>query len=130
MHSGAVAGESEVNMNIPLVTPHPIMCVGKKKTLGSDNKTYFYTVAIATDDGDAGSLSCSEEVYDSIVPYHAYVFETVYRDGQYKGLRIVAAFSEEFYEDRSSSAPAEPVKEDAAASSSEEPAAKKTAKGK
>ena len=115
MHSGTVAGESEVNMNLPLVTPHPIMCVGKKKTLGSDNRTYFYTIAIATDDGDAGSLSCSEEVYNNVQPYNAYVFECVYRDGQYKGLRIVADIPEDIHKDvNSASASAEPVKKETA----------------
>lgn len=89
-YAGTSPGGSEGHMNIKLSTQQ--MCVGKKKQKGSDGKTDFYSIAVATEEGDAGNLSCDEEIYDKVEPFKVYQFNCVYRDGQYKGLRIVDAF--------------------------------------
>lgn len=66
------------------------MCVGKKRQLGSDGKTEFYSIAIVQN-GEAGSLSCNVDVYNQAEELKMYDFTCVYRDGQYKGLRVTHA---------------------------------------
>ena len=79
-------------MNIE--TKFNAMCVGKNESKTSDGKTTFYTLAIVQN-GQAGNVSCSPDVYDRVLssgqPIETYDFTGVYRDGQYKGFRIVGA---------------------------------------
>ena len=71
-----------------------VFVAGKKENLSFDGKTTFYSLAIVTPDGDAGNISCNESVYNAVVPMRQYTLTCVYRDGQYKGLRCVAAAEE------------------------------------
>lgn len=70
------------------------ICAGKQVQTGSDGKTDFYSLAIVQN-GQAGNLSCGKEVFDSVLSegqlMEVYDFTCVYRDGQYKNLRIVHA---------------------------------------
>lgn len=79
-------------MNIK--TKFNAMCVGKNESKTSDGKTTFYTLAIVQN-GQAGNIACSQDVYDRVLtsgqPIETYDFTGVYRDGQYKGFRIVGA---------------------------------------
>lgn len=79
-------------MNIE--TKFNAMCVGKNESKMSDGKTTFYTLAIVQN-GQAGNIACSQDVFDRVLtsgqPIETYDFTGVYRDGQYKGFRIVGA---------------------------------------
>lgn len=66
------------------------ICVGKKEESSQDGKTKYFSVAIVQN-GEAGKLSCTEEVHDKVQAMQPYDFTCVYRDGQYKGLRITHA---------------------------------------
>lgn len=70
------------------------MCVGKNESETSDGKTTFYTLAIVQN-GQAGNIACSQDVFNRVLtsgqPIETYDFTGVYRDGQYKGFRIVGA---------------------------------------
>lgn len=79
-------------MNIE--TKFNAMCVGKNESKTSDGKTTFYTLAIVQN-GQAGNIACSHDVFDRVLTsgqsIETYDFTGVYRDGQYKGFRIVGA---------------------------------------
>lgn len=66
------------------------LCVGKKEETSQDGKTKYYSVAIVQN-GEAGKLSCTEDVYNQVAEMTPYDFTCVYRDGQYKGLRVTHA---------------------------------------
>ena len=76
-------------MEIPVYTVQ--MVVGKKKTKSTDGKTDYYSVAIATEDGDAGSINCDEKVYEDVELFKTYRFDGVYREGSYRVLRFLRA---------------------------------------
>lgn len=96
-----------------------VYCVGKKEDKMKDG-TPFYSIAVATKEGDAGNLSCSKEVYDIVSAMNPYIIQCVYRDGQYKGLRVTRALDARHAEDSLAkelegetaepAEPAEPVK--------------------
>lgn len=79
-------------MNIE--TKFNAMCVGKNQSKSQDGRTTFYSLAIVQN-GQAGNVSCSPDVYDRVLSsgqtIETYDFTGVYRDGQYKGFRIVGA---------------------------------------
>lgn len=70
------------------------ICAGKNVQTGSDGKTEFYSLAVVQN-GQAGNLSCGKEVFESVLSegqmMDVYDFTCVYRDGQYKNLKIVHA---------------------------------------
>lgn len=79
-------------MNIE--TKFNAMCVGKQESTTSDGKTTFYTLAIVQN-GQAGNIACSQDVFNRVLtsgqPIETYDFTGIYRDGQYKGLRVTHA---------------------------------------
>ena len=73
-------------MNINLTGE--IFVVGKKEQVSTNGQQTFYSLAIATEEGDAGNLSCTKDVFDNVKPMSKYKAAFTYRDGQYKGIRI------------------------------------------
>lgn len=63
-----------------------VVCVGKKENKVNNNLYYSITVV---QNNEAGSLSCGEDVYNTVIPFHPYRMICVYKDGQYKNLRVV-----------------------------------------
>lgn len=73
-------------MNINLTGE--IFVVAKKEQPAVNGNQIFYSLAVATDEGDAGNISCTKEVYDNVKTMCKYQASFVYRDGQYKGIRV------------------------------------------
>jgi len=65
------------------------ICVGRTEKKSPDGKNTYYSVSVSLPSGEAGTLSCNEETYKEIANFKPYTLKVVYRDGQYKGLRVV-----------------------------------------
>lgn len=74
-------------MNINLTGE--IFVVAKKEQAAVNGSQTFYSLAVATDEGDAGNISCTKDVFDSVRTMSKYQASFVYRDGQYKGIRVI-----------------------------------------
>lgn len=78
-------------MNITLKTS--LMCVGKNAERASDGKSTFYNLAVVQA-GQAGNIPCTEDVYCMALASGASMEQCdlmcLYRDGQYKGMRVVS----------------------------------------
>lgn len=66
------------------------MCVGKKVSKSHDGKNEYYNVSVAKN-GEAGTLSCTLDVFNQVEEYQPHDFTALYRDGQYTGLRVTHA---------------------------------------
>lgn len=64
-------------------------CVGKNEKKSLDGKSTYYNCGVSQD-GEAGTLSCTEEVYGVLENFKEYEFVVEYSDGQYKNLRILS----------------------------------------
>lgn len=76
-------------MNMELKLENAV-CVGKKENLMQDGKTRYWNISIVKNN-EACMLPCNEDVYNQAELYQPYDFTCLYRDGQYKGLRITHA---------------------------------------
>lgn len=76
-----------MNVNLKLESA---MCVGKKENMMQDGKTKYYNISVVKN-GEACMLSCNEETYNKAKEFVKYDFLCQYRDGQYKGLRVIGA---------------------------------------
>lgn len=63
------------------------LVVGKAANDSKDGEKTYYKLAVGQG-GEAGSISCTEDVYNTVQEMQHYVFGLEYND-QYKTLRIV-----------------------------------------
>ena len=65
-----------------------VMVLARNETQSNDGKTSYYNLAILTDEGQAGNLSCTKDVYELVEPMKVQTFVAEYND-VYKSLRLL-----------------------------------------
>ncbi len=66
-----------------------VLVISKNKTPSRDGKTTYYNLAVMQN-GQAGNISCTEEVYDRVAEMKETEINLTYND-EYKSLRITGA---------------------------------------
>ncbi len=64
-----------------------VLVISKNETPSRDGKTTYYNLAVMQN-GQAGNISCTEEVYDRAVEMKETEINLTYND-EYKSLRII-----------------------------------------
>ena len=65
-----------------------VMVLARNETPSNDGKTNYYNLAIMTDEGQAGNMSCTRDVYELVEPMKVQTFVAEYND-TYKSFRLL-----------------------------------------